>query len=160
MFAVGLVQLLIVSWIDFKTKKISNLWPLLNIGLSVVFHFTMTNLYPLTWELALFPLGLVLIGFFLFLFQIMGAGDSKYLASLFLITPVEYHLSLFSKLVLATILVGSILLVFHLFKHGRKIKAYLIGQYWEGLKETIKSRFSYAPVILLAWLLLGFELWI
>lgn len=158
-FVLVLAELIVVSWFDLKKKKISNYWPLLNIALSVAFHAAFPTLYPFSWEVMLFPVGFILIGFFLYLFHVMGAGDSKFLASLFLIVPLEYHLSFFSKIVTATIFVGAILILISLFKNGRKLRAYLIGQYWEGLKETIRSRFSYAPVILLAWLLLGIEQW-
>lgn len=154
-----LTQLIVVAWIDLKTKKISNLWPILNAILSIVLHVGVANLYPLSWELALFPVGFLLIGFFLYLFHVMGAGDSKYLASLFLVVPLEYHLTFFTYLIKATITIGLLLLTVTLFRHGRKLKAYLIGQYWQGIIETIRSRFSYAPVILLAWLLFGVELW-
>lgn len=158
-FIIILIELLIVSWIDLKKKKISNVWFIVNLAICAGFHLLMPSLYPLSWEIILFPLGFVLIGFFLFLFHVMGAGDSKFLASLFLIVPLEYHLSFFSKIVSATILIGLLLILVSLFKNGSKLKAYLIGQYWEGIKETIKSRFSYAPVILIAWFMFGIELW-
>jgi prepilin peptidase CpaA len=116
---------------------------------------TFRDLYPLSWETLLFPIGFVVVGFFLFLLKIMGAGDSKYLASLFLITPGEFHAIFFEKIVGATIVVGAILLLFRGTQDFQRIKSYALSIYWKGIKETIKSNFSYAPVVLLAWILFG-----
>ena len=158
-FGIILAELLCVAGIDLKTQKISNKWALLNIVLSIAFHVIFSSLYPFSWEIFLFPVGFIVIGFFLFLLNIMGAGDSKYLASLFLIIPAEFHLLFFEKLLLATIFIGAVLLTFKVLKNFSQVKAYFISRYWAGIKQLIKSRFSYAPVILIAWLLLGGELW-
>ena len=158
-FGLITLQLLAVAWIDLKTHKISNLWSILNIVLSIAFHIFIQSSYPLTWEILIFPLGFLVIGFFLFLMNIMGAGDSKYLASLFLLIPLELHLVFFERLLLSTILVGSFLLMMKVMKHFAQLRAYVINRYWSGIKGIIKSRFSYAPVILLAWIFLGVNLW-
>ena len=158
-FGTIFVELLLVAWIDFKTQKISNLWPLVNIVIAIILHITLKNYYPLAWETFIFPVGFIVIGFILFLLRIMGAGDSKYLASLFLIVPAEWHFLFFEKLILTTILIGSILLLFRVSKNYAQFKAYFISRYWVGLKELIKSRFSYAPVIFVAWILLGVDQW-
>lgn len=158
-FGLVLVELLAVAWIDFKTEKISNKWVALNAAASVVLHLTVRSLYPLSWEVLLFPAGFIIVGFLLYLLNIMGAGDSKFLASLFLIVPLEFHLLFFSKIVISTIVVGAILLLIRFIKHGPQLKAYFMSQYWEGIKTTLKSRFSYAPVIFLAWIILGMNIW-
>jgi prepilin peptidase CpaA len=158
-FALILCELLIVGWIDFKTEKISNRWILVNFIGSIFLHTFVQNLYPLSWEVLIFPLGLIAIGFFLFLINVMGAGDSKYLASLFLIIPLEYQMLFFEKLVVSTIITGSILLLFKVFTQREKIRAYVLSRYWIGIKDAIKSRFSYAPVVTVAWILLGLKLW-
>lgn len=158
-FGVILLELLVVGWIDFKTEKISNKWIAVNLVLSVLLHSLFSNLYPVSWEALIFPLGFVVIGFLLFHLKIMGAGDSKFLASLFLIIPLEYQLLFFEKLIISTILTGAILLTYKLISKRDKLKAYFLSRYWDGIKETIKSRFSYAPVVTLAWILLGFHLW-
>jgi len=153
------IQLLAVAWIDLKTHKISNRWAILNVLLSVLFHIFLPSSYPLTWEILIFPLGFLVIGFFLFLLHIMGAGDSKYLASLFLLIPLELHLVFFERLLLSTMLVGGFLLALKVIKHFAQLRAYFISRYWSGIKGVIKSRFSYAPVILVAWIILGVNLW-
>lgn len=157
--AIVLIELLIVSTVDLKKKKISNYWFLINVILAVIFHFAMKDTFPFSAEIFIFPVGWILGGFLLFLLNVMGAGDSKYLASLFLMVPVEYHMVLFGKLVSSTIIVGIILLTMKIIKDFKVIKAYTLASYWAGVREAIKSRFSYAPVILLAWILFGVDVW-
>jgi prepilin peptidase CpaA len=158
-FSLILFELLVVAWIDFKTKKIWNKWIYGNLIAAMTFHLFFRSLYPLHWETLLYPVGFILIGFLLFLVNVMGAGDSKFLASLFLIIPLEFHHLFFSKLVLSTIVTGSLLLIYRIVKNGPELKAYLATGHWEGIKLTIRSRFSYAPVILLAWVMTGLDLW-
>jgi Flp pilus assembly protein protease CpaA len=143
-----LCQLAAVAWIDLRSKKISNYWPLINIVLATGLHVLDPH-FQLSWQLLLFPVGFIVIGFLLFLAGIMGAGDSKYLASLFLCLPTEQHFIFFERLIECTIVVGLINLAL---KVGR-------GVHWQGWKNLVKSNFSYAPVILLAWIFLGIRLW-
>lgn len=158
-FTLIAVELIVVGLIDIKSKKISNKWVILNIVVSVILHLTVSAFYPMTWEVFLFPLGFLVGGFILFLWNVMGAGDSKFLASLFLIIPVEYHFPYFEKLVLVTMLTGASLLTIKALKNFREMGFFLLTKYWEGIKQTIRSRFSYAPVIFIAWILLGFNIW-
>jgi len=150
---------MIVAWIDYKTEKISNKWIAVNAVASVILHLSVRVLYPLSWEVLLFPVGFIVVGFLLFLLNLLGSSDFKFLSSLFLIVPLEYHLFFFSKLVISTIVVGAVLLLIRFVKHGPQLKAYFMSQYWEGIKTTLKSRFSYAPVIFLAWIMLGINIW-
>lgn len=158
-FALVLLELIFVAWIDYKTEKISNRWIIVNAAASVILHATVRSLYPLSWEVLLFPVGFIVIGFLLYLVNVMGAGDSKFLASLFLVIPLEFHLLFFSKLVISTIVVGACLLIIRIIKNGGTLKAYFVSHYWQGIKQTLKSRFSYAPVIFLAWIIMGINLW-
>ncbi|MFP5386467.1 MAG: prepilin peptidase [Bacteriovoracia bacterium] len=158
-FALIMVELLVVGWIDLKTCKISNRWVVANFLISIGLHMAFRDVYPLTWETLIFPLGFIAIGFILYLLNIMGAGDSKFLASLFLIIPLQYHLMFFEKLVLSTVAVGATMLMFRIMRNARTLKAYYLSRYWAGIKDTLRSRFSYAPVICVAWMLMGFILW-
>jgi prepilin peptidase CpaA len=152
-------QLLLVAWFDLRQKTISNNWPLINFALSLILYLAFPGGYPFTWNIFLFPIGFIVIGFLLFLMGIMGAGDSKYLASLFLIIPYQYHFAFFEKLLLTTIIVGGLLLILKVLRNFSTLRAYLWSHHWKGLKETIRSRFSYAPVIFLAWIALGALEW-
>jgi prepilin peptidase CpaA len=160
LFTLVLIQLLAVSWIDIKIKKISNRWFLFNTLLALVCYLFLKDDYVLKWSVLIFPLSIIVIGFLLFLVEIMGAGDSKYLASLFLITPPSLHMLLLEKIIYSTATVGFIFLGVKFLRDFQKIKAYAFITYWKGLKEIIRSRFSYAPVILLAWILLGMQQWL
>jgi prepilin peptidase CpaA len=159
LFGFILLELLVVGWVDYKTRKISNKWILVNLIAAILLHIFAVGLYPFSWEVLIFPSGFIIFGFLLFLLNVMGAGDSKYLASLFLVVPLEYQLLFFEKLVISTIITGTILLAIKIAGERDKLKAYLISRYWMGIKETIQSRFSYAPVVTVAWILLGLKLW-
>ncbi len=158
-FVLILCELLTVAWIDFKTEKISNKWILVNTIAAVLLHAFARTLYPLSWEVLIFPVGFIVVGFFLYLLNVMGAGDSKFLASLFLIIPLEFHMPFFEKLIICSIAVGAILFIYRIYKNGSELKSYFMAHYWEGIRKTLKSRFSYAPVIFLAWIILGFNIW-
>ena len=154
-----LVELVIVSWIDIKIKKISNFWILVNLILSITFHFLFPDVYHFEWASLIFPLGWIVVGFVLFMLGIMGAGDSKFLASLFLMIPLKQHDGMFEKVLYSTVVVGFVMLSFKIGKDFKKIKAYALSTHWQGFKESIRSNFSFAPVVLLAWIMLGVEQW-
>ena len=154
-----LVELYAVSWIDLKIKKISNLWFFFNLALSVTLHFLYPELYVWEWATLLFPMGFIIGGFVLFILGIMGAGDSKFLASIFLVIPLEQHALMFEKLIYTTVFVGCIMLTIKITRDFKIIKAYALSAYWNGIKTSIKSSFSFAPVVFIAWILLGVELW-
>lgn len=158
-FGVILLELMIVGWVDFRRAKISNNWILVNVVLSILSHLFLRPLYPLGLEVLIFPVGFVIFGFCLFLMGIMGAGDSKFLASLFLIVPLEYHMIFFERLVLTTIVMGLCLVVIRTIKNRTTIRAYLVSQYWSGIRSIFRSSFSYAPVIFMAWIFTGLTVW-
>jgi prepilin peptidase CpaA len=158
-FIVVMIELLFVGWVDFKTKKISNYWVILNVILSMGLYMMASDVYHLSLNILIFPLGFIVAGFILFLLNIMGAGDSKFLASLFLLTPSEYQIILFEKILVSTIVTGALLLSFSFVRNRKVLIAFMINSHWRGIRDIIKSRFSYAPVISVAWLLLGRDLW-
>jgi prepilin peptidase CpaA len=158
-YALFIVELLWVGWIDFKTKKISNLWSMFHLLLAGLLYGLQSSTYFYSWEVFIFPIGALIIGFLLFLANVMGAGDSKFLASLFLIIPLNAQSIFLQKLILSTVITGSILLGLRILKNWPMLRAYLLSRHWKGLKEMVGSRFSYAPVIGVAWILLGVELW-
>ena len=157
LFSFLLIELLVVSIIDVRTKKISNLWSIAHIVIFVgVMLFSQE--YP-TGSHFIFPVGMIVAGFVLFVFHIMGAGDSKYIASIFLLVPTSYHMLFMEKLLTVTIFVGTILVIMKFVKSAAKIKAYLMTFYLKAVQAEIHSRISYAPVILVSWILFGIALW-
>ncbi len=153
------LELIVISAIDLRHKKISNLWSILNVTIAIIAWFT-EHLGPWNFQVLLFPVGFIIIGFFLFNWRIMGAGDSKLLASLFLCLPLSYHLIYFEQLLYSTMAVGFILLLLRIFRSWREFRSLLMSQHWQGLLTMIKSHFSYAPVMLLAWVLMGVKIWL
>jgi prepilin peptidase CpaA len=154
-----LAELIVVSWIDIKIKKISNYWFLFNLILSLCLYLFYPLNYPWQWAALIYPVGWILVGFGLYVLGIMGAGDSKFLASLFLIIPLDHQYNMLEKILYSTMVVGVVFLAIKITKDFKKIKAYALSSYWQGLKESIRSSFSFAPVILLAWILFGVEKW-
>lgn len=154
----GLIQLLFISWIDLKTQKISNWWILVNVSIYIFCLFILPGSYSIDLATWLYPLGFFLIGFPLFLLGVMGAGDSKYLAGLFLIVPVGFQHDFFMKLLGATIICALILFGIRAIKHHALILwVFKTGQ-WHELRQLKGSRFSYAPVIILSWVWLAVDI--
>ncbi|MFA5584816.1 MAG: prepilin peptidase [Bacteriovoracaceae bacterium] len=157
LFILITLELLIVSFIDIKSKKISNYWILVNLIIALGFYIA--GIHSFEWKVLIYPLGSIILGFVLFLLHIMGAGDSKYLASLFLVLPYSFHQIFLENVLISTILVGGILLTVKVLTRFRNIKGYALSFHIKGVLSEIRSHFSYAPVLLLAWLLLGRNIW-
>jgi prepilin peptidase CpaA len=99
----------------------------------------------------------LLVGFLLFAFNIMGGGDSKYLSSFYLLVPVSYQDSVFLYLLYTTIIIGSSLLLFNMIKNfDRIIEMVSIGNI-TGVKRIFGKKFTYAPVIFVAWMWFGWQ---
>lgn len=155
LFGIITIELIFIAWIDIKTARISNLWSLINLIFFVVLLIIQPQNYSINFSHFLFPLGWLVVGFVLFNIKIMGAGDSKLLSSLFLITPVRFHLNLFENILYATLITGTIFLMITIIKNWKSLRALAVNTYWKGVFQKMKSKFSYAPVIAIAWLLLG-----
>jgi prepilin peptidase CpaA len=151
------IELLFVAYIDFKTKKISNMWMLINFIFFCILSFIFPTLY--TWSIQgfIFPLAFLFVGFTLFMMNIMGGGDSKYLSSLYLLVPLDLQETTFVYLLYATILVGSTLLLFNALKNFDKIMVYCKSRDVAGIKRIFGKKFTYAPVIFIAWMWFGWQ---
>ncbi len=156
-FLIILIQLVVVAWIDVKTKLISNYWFVFNLLLFLCIWITSDLL--VSWQNFYFPIGVIGFGFVFYLLKIMGAGDSKYLASLFLLIPYSFHWLFFEVIIQVTMLMGSVFLTLKLLRDFQEFKAYFLTRYWSALRSKIKSEFSFAPVILFSWILLGWKIW-
>jgi prepilin peptidase CpaA len=158
-YALILIQLIWVSWVDLKTKKISNNWFMINAFLAIVAYITLPQMYHLTLNALILPFTIVMVGFLFYILRIMGAGDSKYLAGLFLLVPIEFHFQFLEELLKSTLFTGAILLISRMVVRFSEIKVLFLTLHWRGMVGVVSSRFSYAPVILLAWILLGLKIW-
>jgi len=152
------VELAAVSWGDIRTQKIPNFWSILNLACFVLFLVLWPQQYPLEWGTFLYSAVFLGVGFVLFLLRIMGGGDSKFLFSFFLLIPVMLQPRALILLLLSTILIGGFLLLTNFIRNHEKIVAYVKSGYIQGIKECFGTKFSFAPVILLAWIWLGWEI--
>lgn len=152
------LELSVVAWGDIRTKKIPNMWSILNLICFAWLLWLWPEHYPLAWGTLLYSVVFLAVGFVLFLLRIMGGGDSKFLFSFFLLIPVSLQPRALVLLLVSTILIGGFLLLTNLGKHHEKIVAHVKSGYIRGIKQYFGTKFSFAPVILLAWLWLGWEI--
>jgi prepilin peptidase CpaA len=152
------IELGVVSYIDLKSRKISNFWPLLNLALFFLCLTLFPDQYVMSWTTFFFPLVFLMVGFILYLLKIMGPGDSKFLFSLYLLTPVHLHEATFLCLAYSTVFVGGTLLAVNTIRNFDRIKTALIIRDVAAIKGVYGKKFPYAPVILFSWAWLGWEI--
>lgn len=151
------IQLLFVAYVDFKTTKISNVWSVANIIIFLLLSFLYPQIYIWSWDALLFPSAFLLVGFVLFVMNIMGGGDSKYLSSLYLLVPLGFQDAVFIYLLYTTVIVGSSLLLFNALKNFDQIILMLKFGDIVGIKKIFGKKFTYAPVIFIAWMWFGWQ---
>ena len=153
-------ELFFVSWGDLKRQKIPNYWSLLNLTLFVAFVIFIPDYYKLTLESFSFSIAFLVVGFFLFLTNIMGGGDSKFLATFFLIVPLSLQEELFYYLILSTLIIGGLFFLKSVVLNFRKLYQALIIQDVQTVKKCFGGKFPYAPVIMFSWVWLGYSLYL
>ncbi len=144
------LQIIVVAWFDFKTKKISNLWTILNFILYLIFPFLLPDVYSFKLSTWFVPLAFIFVGFVLFKVDVMGAGDSKYLFSLFLIIPQVKHEYFLMTLLSFTAVIGVILLAWRLISKAEQIKLIILTRAGS-FRDILGTKFTFAPVIMLSW---------
>ena len=155
-----LAQLLYISYVDIKTRKISNLWPLLNYLIFFVLLYIYPEQYKISWEVFIYPTVFIFVCFALFVLKIMGAGDTKYLSSLFVLVPLLNQDVVFINLAYATLFVGVVLFLYNTINNFNKIKSAIILRNVHLVKSVYgKNKFAYTPVICISWLLFGIWIW-
>lgn len=153
-----LLELVVVSWVDIKKRKISNKWTIANIILFIILLFVFPEYYIFTWKTFMYSGMLLAITFVLFLLNVMGGGDSKFLFSFFLIVPLKLQEQAFYYLLVSTVITGLIFFVMNTAINYRKLIEYLKNKDIQGVKSCFGSKFAFAPVILLSWLSVGWLL--
>jgi prepilin peptidase CpaA len=146
---------MIVGYLDFKTKKISNLWPILNLLIFVMMG--LFNNFPGIEHFKI-PLGILALGIFLFLLKIMGPGDVKYLFTFFLLLEQPHQWILLNCLIYTTALVGFILAIFQIIKNFNQIVIAVRLARVRSLTGFLGQKLSYAPVIFISWIWYGWEI--
>jgi prepilin peptidase CpaA len=151
------IQLLVVAYVDFKTRKISNMWLVVNFLFFCLLSLVFPTIYSWSLQVFLFPLAFLFVGFALFILNVMGGGDSKYLASLYLLVPLSFQETTFTYLLYATVLVGSTMLLLNLLKNLDIIVIHFRMGDIAGIKKIFGKKFTYAPVIFIAWMWFGWQ---
>lgn len=153
-----LIELAVVSYGDIKTNKIPNMWSILNLVAFIALLFVTPELYQFKLETFAFSAAFLAVGFVLFLLKIMGGGDSKYLFSLFLLVPLNLHEKVFYYLLLSTVIIGGFLLIQNTLKNIKPLWEAILDGNTRRVKSFFGTKFSYAPVILVTWIWIGFTI--
>jgi prepilin peptidase CpaA len=153
-----LIQLLVVSIEDIRSKKVHHVWPILNLLVYALICFIYPEYYHFVWQTFIYSTVFLIVGFGLFLLRIMGGGDSKYLFSFFILIPMSQQDSAFHYLVISTVAIGMSVFIMNLTRNFNQIKQCLEKREFENLKHYFGTKFSFAPVILVTWMLLGWDL--
>ena len=153
-----LIELIFVSYLDFKEKKIKNFWSILNIFLFIIYLFVFPNFYFFNINILFVSFIFLIGGFFLFVLKIMGGGDAKFLASFFLLIPENLQEKELEFIIYWTILVGGSVFIVNCIKNFDKIKSAILQKDVMSIKKIFGSKFSFAPVILFSWIHFGWAL--
>lgn len=88
----------------------------------------------------------------------MGGGDSKFLTTFFLIVPLSLQDKVFYNLLLSTIGIGFFFLIQNTINNHEVLIKSIKERNVDGIKSCFGTKFAYAPVILIAWMWLGWDL--
>ncbi len=150
-----LLELILVSVVDFYSKKIHNFWPIFNI----IFFLSLSWLFPKEyfyhWNTFLIPISWIIAGFFLFTLRIMGAGDSKFVATFYLIVPFAFKHDSFLYLLVATIVIGGTMMLLNFIKNRKALLVAFVTKDLRVINIIFGKKFPFAPVVLISWIILG-----
>ncbi len=158
LFIVLIFELIAVSYLDLKYRKIVNLWSLFNFVLYLFCLFLYPGLFSFSFQTFFYPLVFLGVGFILYALKVMGGGDSKFLFTFFLLVPETYHEQFFLKLIYSTIVIGLGLLLYNTFKNFDKLKSALTRMDLKAVKGLYGTKFAYAPIIAISWVVFGWEI--
>ncbi|EQC47022.1 peptidase, A24 type IV prepilin peptidase family protein [Bacteriovorax sp. BSW11_IV] len=155
LFIFMIIELLIVSYVDLKVRKVANIWSVFHIlifGLITSYN-AMNGIFD--WKALVIPVCFVTVGFILFVFNVAGAGDVKFISSFLLILSERQQIEFLYYLTWITVIVGGTLAIKNIILNREKILVYL------GIKEkkiiagVFGKKFPYTPLVLLAWIVFG-----
>ncbi|OFZ14389.1 MAG: hypothetical protein A2X86_05965 [Bdellovibrionales bacterium GWA2_49_15] len=152
-----LIELVAVAYIDILSKKIPNVWSILNLAFFGLFIFLMPDEYQLRVATFFYSLSFLFVGFVLYLLKIMGPGDSKFLFSFYLLVPATIHEKVFICLIYSTIVIGSFFFFRTIIRNLDKMKQAFITKNATLLRKAFGKKFAYAPVMLVSWIWFGIQ---
>ncbi len=147
-----LIELSAVAYLDWRDRKISNLWSIFNIILGLLLMALYPEIFNISWEILIYPSIFLVIGFILYLLDVMGAGDAKFLSTFLLLIPVVDQEEFIVMLIYSTIAVGLGFLIYNSLKSIKIVIMAARLKDWKSLKSCFGTRFAYAPVILATWI--------
>jgi prepilin peptidase CpaA len=147
--------LVIVSIVDLKKRKISNIWSAVNIFNFLIFLWIMPNQFKFSFETFQFPLIFFLVSFVLYWMKIMGAGDSKFISTFYFTVPVAEQDNLFIIQLSLTVLIGIFLLLMNSLSNLSALREAYRNRDLTIFRRVYGKKFPYSPVILLSWMVWG-----
>lgn len=156
-FAFVTLNLAIVAFYDLKTRKIKNIWSVINLIFGITFLLIDKESYAFKLSHFVYPFAFLAITFLLFWMKIMGAGDSKYLTTFFFLIPTKMHEIFLHHLILVTAAIGLLFLVFNIIKRRHDVVNELFLGKIKSIYFKLGTKIPYAPVALAAWIWLGVE---
>jgi prepilin peptidase CpaA len=149
------MQLLVVSYLDIIGGHIRNYWSLINIFFSITLYILFPQYFFFSAEKAVYISVFLFVGFVLYLLKIMGGGDSKYIASLFLIMPGQWHEEFMEALIISTLIVGTFSLVTNIARNNESLKLAIMTMDSPKIFQALGGKFPFSPVILISWIWIG-----
>ena len=155
-----LFELLIITYLDIRYRKIPNQYIILNIILYFFFISIFKGHYSFTFGHYIYSIMFIALGFIFFLhpLKIMAGGDSKLLASLFLLVPTYFQDLFLLNLLWVTILVTSFFIILNIFENLSNIIEHIRRKNYSKI-YAFGMKIPFTPVILLSWGWLGIEIY-
>ena len=158
LFLYLMIQLFVVSYTDLKIKKIPNVWPITNLITFFVLFILFPGLYELSPRTLFYPVVFFFVGLFFFSIKIVGAGDSKYLVTLFLLVPLSFQEVALASLVEITFITGVVSFSINTIKNIKVIIRAFRERKINLIKQCYGKKFPFAPVILGSWIIFGWKI--
>lgn len=160
LFLFLLFELIIITYLDFRYRKIPNHYIILNIILYFFFISIFKEHYSIVFSHYIYSIIFFILGFIFFLhpLKIMAGGDSKLLASIFLLLPTDFQDLFLLNLLWVTILVTSICIILNLYENLNNIIEHVRRKNYSQIYEFGK-KIPFTPIILLSWGWLGIEIY-
>ena len=152
-----LIELSFVAFLDFKYRVIKNYWSVINLIIALVLFVSQSSLYPFSLGTFQFSIAFFIVGFLLYLLNVMGGGDSKFLATFFLLIPLNQQEAVFYYLLLITIIIGLAFFLKNIIINFEKLINGLKMKNKQMVKECFGTKFPYAPVIWVTWIWMGIK---
>lgn len=154
------LQLIVVAFVDVIEKRIANMWTIANVVTYCLLLAFASDYFPISWSHFLFASVFIFVGYILFVLKIMGGGDSKYIFSIFLLTHFSLQELLMEYLLLSTIVAGMSFFTVNFITYRDDVWFAMRTGNVRGITKNFGKKFAFSPVLLLAWVLLGWNIYL